>query len=87
MRLSRTELNQLRSERAGCLELRIVRSTHTLVGLYRASLAGMDSDGGEFVTCCEEHGTLCSHTHKSIAYDHLPSPESWCDECRATLAR
>lgn len=84
MRYSRKKLDKMRAERLGCLTLRTARSMGTLVGLYRASEAKLDPDGGEYVTICEEHGTLCNHRTYSIALDALPSPESWCDECRAS---
>ncbi|MEM7124984.1 MAG: hypothetical protein AAF702_01575 [Chloroflexota bacterium] len=50
------------------------------VSLYRASEAGLCTDGGEWVTVCEEHGTLCNHRTRRLAESHLVSA-GWCEAC------
>lgn len=78
---NREALDRERASRAGCEVLRRARSTGTLVGLYRADLAGMDQSGGLWVTLCEEHGCLCNHETRPLADRHLPYPRNWCEQC------
>lgn len=69
-----------RVERSGCVQLRRSRKTGTLVGIYRASEAGLDDEGGAWVTVCEDHGTLCNHETRKLAEWHAPSVD-WCEDC------
>lgn len=67
---------------AGLIDYRKSRQSGTHVGLYRAEEAGLDPDGGQYVTVCEEHNTLVNHDTLSIARSHMPYPSGWCDDCR-----
>lgn len=70
------------SGRAGCVELRRSRQSGTVIGIYVAEQAGMDPDGGPWVTICEEHGSLVNHRTLQLARDHRADPQGWCEECR-----
>lgn len=52
------------------------------VSIYRATEAGLDPDGGKYVTVCEEHGTLCNHQTLKLANLHLRAVD-WCEACMA----
>ena len=45
----------------GCVTQQKDEDTGITVGLYCAEQAGIDADG-PWVTVCERHGTICSHT-------------------------
>lgn len=77
------DIEREHGERLGCEILRRARSTGTLVGLYRAAEAQLDTDGGPWVTVCEEHGCLVNHTSRRLAVRHLPYPAGWCEACAA----
>lgn len=67
---------------AGLVAQRRCRKTGRLVGLYNAEQAGLDPEGGPWVTVCEEHGILCNHRSLALAYHHMTDPEGWCELCR-----
>jgi hypothetical protein len=69
---------------AGCVKQVRSRATGTLVGLYVASQAALDEDGGPWVTVCETHGTICNHLTRKLAEHHIPSV-SWCEQCQTYL--
>lgn len=50
--------------------------------LVKAKAAGLDTDGGSWVTICDVHGTVCNHKNRALAYSHLPLSE-WCEACMA----
>lgn len=79
---SRTELDRAKSVRSGCLELRRARSTGTIVGLYKAEEARLDTEGGPYVTVCEDHGHLVNHATRTMAERHLSRPDEWCAVCQ-----
>lgn len=82
MRYTRSQLRAEANSRAGCKALRICRSTGTLVGLYEAEPANLDTDDGAWATVCETHGSIVMHRTRTTAESHLSHPEEWCDECR-----
>jgi hypothetical protein len=53
--------------------------------IYRAEEAGLDPSGGQWVTSCECHGTLCNHSSLPKARDSMKSPD-FCEACQE-LAR
>lgn len=68
---------------AGCVVQRRVRSTKTLVGVYHAEQAGIDSDPeNPWVTVCEEHGSIVTHRTLAMAMSQLPDPSEFCEDCR-----
>lgn len=71
-------------DRAGCRQLCRSRKTGTMVGIYNADEAGLDSDEGRYpwVTVCEDHGTLVNHSTLRDARWHAPSVD-WCEDCGA----
>lgn len=73
--------------RAGCVQLRRAQQTSTMVGIYHAEQAGMDPDGGAWVTICEEHSTLCNHDSLSLARSASSDPLGWCEDCRGKWGR
>lgn len=56
------------------------------VSLYKATPAGLDPAGGEWVTVCEAHGTLCNFETRRMAESHLPWL-NWCEECMASVTK
>jgi len=85
--MTRVELDAEVKARSGCLALRKARSTKTLVGLYRAKEAGIESDPRlKWATVCEEHGCLVCHETRSMAEVSLSQPQEWCPDCQEMLA-
>lgn len=73
---------------AGCVIQRVSRETGTLVGLYQADQAGMESDPETpWATVCEEHHTLVCHTTLALAKDHLGYPTNWCEGCQEAVEK
>lgn len=68
--------------RSGCVEIRRSRVTGTLVGVYHAEQAHLDSDGGPWVTVCEEHGELVNHASLAAARWFRTDPREFCEGCR-----
>src|SRR5216110_927621 len=66
----------------GCVTQQKDEDTGITVGLYCAEQAGIDADG-PWVTVCERHGTICSHTTQQKARETLALVE-WCEACQAT---
>lgn len=66
---------------AGCVTQRRARTTDRLVGVYHAEQAGLCTEGGAWVTVCEEHGTTCSHRTLALACEHSAEPSGWCADC------
>jgi hypothetical protein len=61
-----------------------IPETETHVGLYDGDSPedpGLDTDAGRWQTVCEEHGSICSHSSKTIAVSFARSPVDWCEEC------
>lgn len=68
---------------AGCVTQRKARQTGTLVGVYQANQAGMESDPETpWATVCEEHGNLVCHPTLAFAMGHAADPQGWCEDCR-----
>lgn len=67
---------------AGCVQRHRARQTGTLVGVYHAEQAGLDPDGGPWVTVCEDHGSVINHETLAQAKSHATDPEGWCEDCR-----
>ena len=62
-----------------------VASRHNVVNggwvvIYKADEAGLDPDGGPWVTVCETHFTLCNHTSLKLARPCLKIPD-FCEDC------
>ena len=71
---------------AGCVVQRQLRLTGRLAGVYYAPEAQLDSSDGDWVTICEEHGTICNHKTLTLAMVHLPCAD-WCEACMAESER
>lgn len=82
---TRASLDQEVRKRAGCKDLRFARSTGTLVGLYEAEPAGLDTESGKWATVCETHGSILCHQTRSVAQSHLSHPEDWCPYCQGDV--
>lgn len=67
---------------AGCVTQQKDEDMGLSVGLYCAEQAGIDADG-PWITVCERHGTICSHTTQQRAKEALALVE-WCEVCQAT---
>lgn len=66
--------------KAGLIECRMRQATGTLISIYKATEAGFDPAGGEWVTVCENHGAICNHETLAMARAHAPYGE-WCEPC------
>ena len=66
---------------AGLIDYRKARSTGTFVGLYIAEMAHADTQGGKYITICEEHSTVINHATRQLAASHMSSVDSWCEQC------
>ncbi len=58
------------------------RVTGTLINIYNADEAGLDPDGGDWVTVCEDHSEVCNHTTLSRAREWSTAPQYWCPRCK-----
>ena len=68
---------------AGCVQQRIAQQTKSLVGVYHAEQAGMESDPSiPWATVCEKHGNLVCHPTLRLARYHAVDPKGWCEDCR-----
>ncbi len=67
----------------GLVEQRKSLITGKVYSIYFAEQAGLDPDGGPWVTVCEAHHTLCNHATLAGARNHLPTGD-WCEECQKT---
>ena len=67
----------------GLVESKVRRQTGQRVSIYRADEAGMDPNGGPWVTLCEEHGCLVNHEKLAFARAWATCPLSWCEECQS----
>ncbi len=67
----------------GCVVQRRSRRTGTLVGLYVAKQAGIDTEPAlPWATVCEDHSAIVCHPSLKLARESLPEPAGWCEECR-----
>lgn len=53
--------------------------------MVKAGPSHMDPSGGQWVTICDEHGTVCNHRNRTLAYAHLVGAE-WCEACQQIRA-
>lgn len=73
---------------AGYREHRVNKPATRAAGVTRyvviveAEPAGLDPDGGRWVTVCDAHSNLVNHDTRRLARDHATYPEGWCEECR-----
>lgn len=67
---------------AGLREQRRNRETGTTVSLYNAREAGLDPDGGDWVTVCEDHGNLVNHQTRKMGSYQMADPAGWCYACQ-----
>ena len=67
---------------AGCVIQQQNEDTGVAVGIYCAEQAGIDADG-PWVTICERHGTICSHSTQQKAREAIALVE-WCEACQDT---
>lgn len=81
------ELHGLHPSRAaGLVQLRVVRQTGTLVGLYRAAEAGIEDDPATpWATVCEDHDGVVCHETRADAESWVSQPAIWCSVCQEQL--
>ena len=72
---------------AGFVAARPNPCTGRLNVLFRGDAAGLDTDDGRqpWSTVCEAHGTVCCHTTKQLALEHLRGVPEWCEDCQAEM--
>lgn len=67
---------------AGCVSRHRSRQTGTLIGIYNAEQAGLDSEGdANWYTLCEDHGESIAHRTLHLAKDFSAVPAEWCEAC------
>lgn len=66
--------------KTGLIQRRQTKDTGVTVSVYEAAKGGYCTDGGPYVTICEEHSTICNHDTLKLALAHAPYCE-WCEEC------
>jgi hypothetical protein len=66
----------------GVFEATKNRYTGTVVLLSTATDEALDPCGGEWLTICKTHGTICNHTTRKLAKGFLSAPWSWCEACQ-----
>lgn len=67
---------------AGCVLQQRVHETDTLIGLYHAKQAGIDSDPGwPWATVCEDHSQFATHSTLAFAKTWARTPLEWCEVC------
>ena len=64
----------------GLVESKKRRASGTVVSVYNAEEADLDTEGGPFATVCEDHGSVCNHATLTLARRHAVVPE-WCEDC------
>jgi len=66
----------------GLVEQTRCQLSGTLTSIYHAEQSGLfdPSEGGQWVTVCEEHATFVQHRTLTIARFYRTFP-SWCDTC------
>lgn len=70
---------------AGLIHRARSRQTKTVVGIYRAAEAGIDTDPDlPYAVVCEDHATCLSVATLSHARATASDPGNWCDDCRDT---
>lgn len=69
--------------RNGCVQLRKSQIFKVHVGVYRADQAGLDGDGGPWVSICEDHGAVCNHATLKVVLEQAPWL-NWCEVCQGS---
>lgn len=62
------------------------RATGARVTVTTAEQAGLDLDGGKWLTICEDHGNICYHATKALRDDHARDSSGWCEDCQAAMS-
>jgi hypothetical protein len=70
----------------GLVDRRLNRQTGTLVSIYLADEAGIDTDGVKYAVVCEEHGAILAVSNLKLARYDMASPMDWCEDCRGERA-
>jgi hypothetical protein len=71
---------------AGIVSYRRARTTGTYVGVYRANVAGIESDPAlPWATVCEPHGGCMCYSTRADAMTWAPHPEDWCPTCKGEV--
>ena len=68
---------------AGCVQSSKNRHTETIINVYNAKEAGIDSED-KWITSCEDHGQMISSKSLSKAKNSASYPE-WCSECKKIM--
>ncbi len=71
---------------AGCVQKTRSRKTGTMVGVYNAEQAGLDTEGGPWAVICEEHDSVVNFPSITTARSWAPTPHEFCDECQKETA-
>lgn len=85
-RLARERAARVR-EYAGVRSVRVSPQTGTVVAVYDARAAGMDTAAGRWSTVCEDHSTIISHRTLALAEYHAAAVADWCEPCRKEMPR
>jgi len=58
------------------------RETGSLVSVYNAAEADLDTDGGAWAVVCEDHSSILNTSTARLAFSHGRDPRAWCEGCR-----
>ncbi len=58
------------------------RETGTIVLLSTAEREALDPCGGDWVTICRTHSTICNHETRARAKSFVSAPWEWCEACQ-----
>jgi hypothetical protein len=67
---------------AGQVARMVNRETGSLMGVYRAAEAGLDTDAGAWAAVCEDHGSIVNTSTARLAHSAARDPRSFCEGCR-----
>lgn len=70
---------------AGQVARMLNRETGSLMGVYRAEEAGLDTLGGPWVAVCEDHGSIVNVQTARRAHEAARDPRSFCEGCRDSM--
>jgi hypothetical protein len=68
-------------ESKGVIQRKRSRRYGVWFSVLEAKKAGLDDDGGTYVTMCEDHGTVCYYDNLDEAKKIAPTL-LWCDRCQ-----
>lgn len=75
-----SRMGKLVRDKTGVIQRRKSRDHGVWVTVAEAEKSGFDPDGGDYITLCEEHSTVCNHATLRDALGWAPTL-GWCEDC------